>query len=47
MAYVVFAHTSGLENALSLNCTESEPFILSTQSAPVLSIVSRKKHIPK
>lgn len=45
MAYVVFAHTSGLENALSLKCTESEPFILSTQSAPITNIVNRKKRI--
>ncbi|XP_060865098.1 ribosomal RNA-processing protein 7 homolog A [Metopolophium dirhodum] len=41
VAYVVFAHTSGLENALSLKCTESEPFILSTQSAPITNIVNR------
>lgn len=41
VAYVVFAHTTGLENALSLKCTESEPFILSTQAAPVTNIVNR------
>jgi len=41
VAYVVFAHTSGLENALSLKCTENEPFILSTQSAPITNIVNR------
>lgn len=39
----MFAHTSGLENALSLKCTESEPFILSTQTAPITNIVNRKK----
>lgn len=39
----MFAHTSGLENALSLKCTESEPFMLSTQSAPITNIVQRKK----
>ncbi|VVC32323.1 Ribosomal RNA-processing protein 7,Rrp7A, RNA recognition motif,RNA recognition motif domain [Cinara cedri] len=41
VAYIVFAHTSGLENALSLKCTESEPLILSTQSAPVTNIITR------
>lgn len=42
MAYVVFAHTSGLEKALSMKCTESNPFILSTQASPVTNVVERK-----
>lgn len=45
MAYIVFAHASGLENALSLKCTENEPFILSTQAASIPNIVNRKKCI--
>lgn len=42
VAYVVFVHTSGLDNALSLKCTEKEPFILSTQAAPITNLVNRK-----
>jgi hypothetical protein len=42
VAYIVFAHTSGLEKALSMKYTESKPFILSTQASPVTNIVQRK-----
>lgn len=42
VAYVVFVHTSGLDNALSLKCTEKEPFILSTLAAPITNVVKRK-----
>jgi ribosomal RNA-processing protein 7 len=41
VAYIVFAHTTGLENALSLKCTENEPFILSTEAAPIRNVVDR------
>ncbi|XP_050436866.1 ribosomal RNA-processing protein 7 homolog A [Adelges cooleyi] len=41
VAYIVFSHTSGLDNALSLKCTESNPFILSTDAAPLKNVVKR------
>ncbi|XP_050546914.1 ribosomal RNA-processing protein 7 homolog A [Daktulosphaira vitifoliae] len=45
VAYIVFTHTSGLENALSLDCTENNPLILSTATYQLKNITKRWCHL--